>query len=821
MPTVIREDLGDPKDLLVPNTIYSGEVIAVDQGNQCFSVLVRKDGMGIRVDRCKWGAGIMSAMLGFKLKFLPPRGTGVKIVYGNDKSIAFGSDDNDLPDGTAPGRTATGLVSPLVSDLKSNKAVQSASDPQQASTPASDLLEGEFEISNMLGVALTMLTNLAKLSAGDRATIECHLLNDMVRIVSETFRHYSSFGNMEIYNDGRLNMRVDGTSYEHEADGRMAEKDPRFSVKQNTVDFSDVDAVAETGRWRFSQYLGFLGDFIHVFVTDPTTTLGKFAEDALRSGKAHVHVGGDGTLLMQSVAEIAIERVARIVVPVEAKRYDDPQGTKKKDFAQLDRSFLKIWNYGTDLKNMAQTAFQLREYARWLSSYHSLARYHQLAAKGGDWKVPTESDIPAPDWTNKETDREAANTGMAQRYKDVYSTWRIMRDGSQVHIDAAGSAVVMHEGDIYMSAVRHLYLDAAGDIIMTAGQNIWMKARRSIEIVSVVGGIRLKARTWLHGLCEWGSVWLKSDAEDPSKSGYAAKTTGDLDWSAEDPLPIVLPQAIMLEATKGQALVQSQRRCIVQTTGAPDDEHDADVIIQSKLGGIQVKGSKGVLLWAREGMVSVKAAKKFLVSTAQALFKAATLGINKDFVFSGSSLSCPDIKARTLSATSGIMGPERPGPSPGGKTHTNHIGTLPSGSSRDPATIPDADMKELDDLATSQVTIDSPYPENDPPVWNFEDPSEYNWAGSDIYESLAQQRIQTDEDLADLYDTWNWAARDRIKQGPRNGNHLPSNGGQQQLTHRGGEDLHKVSSKPPSQQNAQTPLTKMPVNFRFLKRKSN
>ena len=78
-------------------------------------------------------------------------------------------------------------------------------------------------------------------------------MDDMVRIVSETFKHYSAFGDYQIYNDGRLNVRFDGTSYEHESFGKLSDQDPLVDLDSNKVDFKDT--FTQTGRWRFSEYI--------------------------------------------------------------------------------------------------------------------------------------------------------------------------------------------------------------------------------------------------------------------------------------------------------------------------------------------------------------------------------------------------------------------------------------------------------------------------------------------------------------------------------------------------------------------------------------
>ena len=79
----------------------------------------------------------------------------------------------------------------------------------------------------------------------------------------------------------------------------------------------------------------FWGDFIHTFVTEPSATLAGIAEEAVRPGKARMQMHSDGTILMQSVADIAIERVCRVVTPTEKKGKTTQRETRKTSLIDL------------------------------------------------------------------------------------------------------------------------------------------------------------------------------------------------------------------------------------------------------------------------------------------------------------------------------------------------------------------------------------------------------------------------------------------------------------------------------------------------------
>lgn len=259
-----------------------------------------------------------------------------------------------------------------------------------------DLFEGEFVMDNLLNVGIHILTTMAKLQAGDLAKVEVSLVDDLVRIVSGTFKHHSALGDFKIYNDGRLNARFDATSYPHEAAGVLEDKSPKATSNSGVV---EPTPLADGIRARFSQYVGYLGDFMHVFITDPVAGIAQLAQE--RAGKLHVHAGNDGTLIVRSVSDIVFERVSRISVPIEQKEYFHPDGNTVADYAKPATTHLESWNF--DPTKPWKAAYYLRDYARWLSQNHAYARFLQADK---DWAVQPDSKTPEPSYGNQEKDRE-------------------------------------------------------------------------------------------------------------------------------------------------------------------------------------------------------------------------------------------------------------------------------------------------------------------------------------------------------------------------------------------------------------------------------
>lgn len=797
---------------------------------------------GVKLDtpetvlNCLYAPFILSAMLGLKCKCILPLGTRVEVVYGTMPAITGCLTYSDGNPGTRDKHTvamAQGLRAGLSTFQQTNTALPNFNGVDYPG----DLLPGELDLTNIFQTGIQLLMNIAKVQAGDHAKVECHLLTDMVRIISKVFRHHSSFGDHEVFDDGRLNDVMHGTSNPWEAWGILNPTDQKLKNDNTGVDFSSVDAINATGRWRFSRYLGFLGNFIHIFVTDPTAVLGTIGSTVVRSGKFNAHVDMDGSLCVSSVADIVFERVVRIPVPIQCKRMEDPTGTVVTDFEKLDQRFLKLWNYPQNPLNLFETSYQLREYARYLTQFQAYSRFLQTQAKGGDYKVPSEQDTPAPDWTGANPDTSKANTALPYKFLDTYSTMRVTRDGSIIHWDGYGSATVHSHGDVEVSATRNLRFQAAGDISMVAGQNIYLNARRNTEITSISGGLKIKARAFMQLLCEWGTLWIKSDAQDPSDPNFQAPTP---DNQTEDPEVIYNDAAVLIESSKGRTTLDSSRTLLLSTRGQPDpnDQGNADgisasVVVQSEHQHVKLRSGESVFLQALNGLIGLKSVHSFIVEATGAWFNMQgdfRLGNALSLGISG-VIKCNQLYSNVIASIGAIFGPKIPGPSPSGsgaeggvQDHFNHILKLPDDTSAyNP--VPDApedsvlnDTASLNQLKSQPETL---FPEKGELTFKFDAFTDYVPDPFIFMESHAQQYLRLDLPgvWTQQYDVAS-AGAITLKSAPRVDNTTAPFPGvrAQQRQHTGGDNLRVPSSKSGTDLNSQTALENAQYQLRFLKR---
>lgn len=717
-------------------------------------------------------APVFGGLMGFNVRGRLSIGTKVAMFYGTPSFIY-----SVIPPTTEDGKYGHNRAMIWGDD------VLDAPEGETFNDAPIDMVPGEFEIANLFGVAMQFLTNLMRLTAGDRAAVEVHLINDMVRIISAQYRHISGIGEDLIFDHGRPTMERSWSSYRHELMNQLEESKPYADLSGDAVDASKLtdDQMLIAGRHRLIEFIGFAGDFIHSFITDPAEVAAStLADMASGAGKSWIHRNSDGSVIVQSVADIRLERVCRIPVPVRNASHEDPSKTKEREYSKLDADFLKLPDFGSlDKKNAYRMAYHLRSYSRWLSRYHAFARVHQLGAT--DYALKGENESPKPSWTNREADRDVAAPGVD--YYDSYACISIMRDGSIIMHDGYGSTVAMSNGNVQVSASRHLDLEAAGDIRVVAGGSLLVKVRRNVEVSASIGGIVIHSYAFIRGLCEKGSVWLRSLLDKDATSPAEPKEEGG-------PEPEVINIAginrgVVLESSSGTA-IRANQQLMLSAEGDPelsegetDDRtsSNADVVIQTK-GNLRVKSSNTLIKADRTALVS--ADETLTVSTPCVYGRISEFSVPGSFMLSNGSLHVRELRASVITGvtiTGKKVGPtaDPADPSsfsnPVGK-HFNHILTLPDSAT---VTVPEAQNEAgnnalqfiADNMRGSgYVTMLS---EQDGAVWNFLPDSEYYWdsredAKGALVETLTQQYLRLDNESGkDLwggagYAEWSWGS---------------------------------------------------------------
>jgi len=545
------------KETTIPiNEFFEGTVINSTKPNETFKV--KHAGTGTSLEKeFIWVGGILSSFVGFKTTFMPPLGSkvlcyipeyGPGLVVGCIPSTGRFTSMPERQSGITKDDYKKSQIFTNKADLKKKIAFNEH-------RPFLDLLEGELDISNELGVGVTLLQYMAKIKAGDLAKIELSTIDDMVRIVSGCFEHITPFGDLKIFADGdRINSIWNGVLFDHESYGLLAPEDHRVPTENYEAFYDmgnpDEDRHTLTGRWRFSQFIGYLGNLVNIFVSDPVAALGKIAKEPIaRSGLGRMHVNEDGSVIVQSVHDIVLERVVRVLVPVETMPEYHPEGNLSDEVLTPDP--LKKWDFkSTD--NMFEAVYQIREYSRWLSNYYSLARFHMM---NKDYKVFSEAETPLHKEAHMDFEREKVPTPMY--WQELYSCIKIMRDGSIVAMDGYANSIVMNKKGIHIASANNLHIESAGNVNIVAGHDINLVANRSIAVNAINEGLILRAKKWFQGICLENGILLQTDSpnttdapddDDHKVGGIVLKSKSKVRIDAENDIEIKTKQSILTVA---------------------------------------------------------------------------------------------------------------------------------------------------------------------------------------------------------------------------------------------------------------------------------
>lgn len=786
---------------LTLNTIYDAKVISYE-GNDRYHVLVNTPRTD--VNSVALALPFFGGILGFRMRIRLPEGALVKIVYAKEPFIFSGAPEDLFPDhNSGPARAVFGAsVDEGVKD---------------ASAVPDDMLEGEIEIGGSMGNAMRFLGGMMQMSSGDRAIVETHLTNHMVRIIAQQYQTVTGIGDELIFDAGRPTLERSWSSYRHEVFGALDEARALFELDGDGADQEKLttERVNLQGRYRLLEYIGFAGDFMHSFLADPPTTLVDLATpgSGRRAGKSWIHRNSDGSLIFHSVADIMIEHTTRIPVPYRKAHHEDQEITNNRRYRELSKEALKLWDWKTDDDaSRYRTAYQLRSYSRWLSRYHAFARMIQLDS---EYDLAAESDEAyEPSYTNQEADRERASS---QEYLETYSCICILRDGSIVVHDGYGSAVVMSGGNLQLSAAKNLDLEAAGDVRIVAGRSMFMKARLHMEMSAILGGVTMYGYTVVKALCQAGPIWLRSEA---TTTNIGPKEEGS-------PEPEHGQAAVYIEAPQGETMIRSDGRQSFAIEGTQGDGTRGDST------GDFVFKTRGNFRTSLRGHMLVSALKDVVIASRSTVLRGerllhqfTTSQLAQGVVVKARQLFTEKLVSEQIVSNGVIKAPQM------GYTPASPVTSVP-GHSNHILLLDDDDKIAWDRTLTDEETVASlDFSASDIRQaataydirtrglqWSFLAPEEYagkGEGGSEQVQTVTQRYLTEDADQ-DPLESWSWAD-DKATLTLRVGQYLGVYGSAvRKGRHDGGSNLHTPSANAPSAHTIDQSWTTEAVTFKFLK----
>lgn len=693
-----------PHDLLATGTITDANLGT----NNTYQVVVDSDGATLPGCQSVVG-GFFAPLLGLRANYKHSVGANVLLLRTSPALILC-----ELPSslGTPVSSKAASVTTADTDSADLDQQANEKDPTNQAFREKRDLLAGELDLSNALQVGIVWLTHMLKVQAGDRVKIELHLIDDLLRIMSENLQVITGAGDWRCVNDGgQVTMRKEWTSYEHEAWGLLSARDPKIKTAEGGL--PSPQDVPETGRWRCTEFSGALADMVHSFITDPAEALGSLAQE--RAGKHREWVGADGSHIIQSVGDIVLERVVRVVVPIELKRSDDPTGDTVEDMQAPKADFLDIWK--PDPAEPWTMAYHLRDYARWLSNYAGYARFLQ---RKKDWLVKAEADTPEPKLTAGQKDREMAVPASLRVPRTTYACIRIMRDGSIVTLNGYGCSHSMIGPDIVASAVRDYRIEAGRNVVITAGHSIFAKARNNIELVAVLGAFIASSKARMALWCEKGTLLLRTlmRAEDAPAEGihrFSNRKVG-----------------LIMEAPFARAVVAG-KQATVEASDTDDSMQDPALRLQSA-GNATLRSGRNKVVGLAGGKLTTMFQELYLVATSLIRLAARDIDFGSVLMKTGAKLVARQLQAESLVGKSIINGQLIQGGSDNHRNHVVYSGAAAKISMPESAQLPSDDYPS----ALSPGLLDAKLAR---PVCDYLPPNTYQ--ARRTHESLTQQFLRS------------------------------------------------------------------------------
>ena len=578
--------------------IFTGVVITSKAGSRAIIVVRESYGASSCGDMGNLIEGVLvssvvSSFLGFKDCTLPQPGCRVLCVEDSPIScfVIGAIPQASLELKAIPARAALGAgcsMDDSANRIGHESHIRSLCDLRRPT----DVVDGEYSMGNEFGVLLGLYQQLAVLKASELAQVQCFLLDDLVRIISHNFQHYTSLGEYNVYHDGKRLMAEFGATHKvAESYGSPAVKSDKGSIpvfeatdKHTPDDSDDFYALKQDERMksveRFKMFLGSVGDFLNLFVVRPNPSSprvlnGDVDEGTTETGLWNMHVGTDGGMHLRSVKEVFIEKSNWIRVPVRQRAPDDPEGddaqgldyTPKKPF-----EFDKTFSYKG---NPFAYALQIRDYIAYVNEQEN---YQNFKTHEKDFFVSSDVDKEEHVGAFSQIDQETTST--VNQYQLKTSGIYIMPNGGITIRDAWNSSIVMEGGNVYIQPAKDLVMQPLRHSIVKAGGSINMACKYHLDLSSSDEGLRIKTDKSQYFYSDKGGMVLESNGEQDTP-GAPSPTEEAIDYIGG----IVLKSKLSIyNYAENDVVTYTKRQLLLQSLGSAD-------IVANQAATIYGKGS--------------------------------------------------------------------------------------------------------------------------------------------------------------------------------------------------------------------------------------
>jgi hypothetical protein len=471
----------------------------------------------------------LASFFGFKEVSIPQPGSRVLCASSsvNTCYILGVIPQNNLSSELIPGRVTAGAVCAGSDDAQrmghkdKNPVIPNNRRP-------TDVVDGEYVVVNEFGVLLGLFQELATLKASELSQVQCHLLDDLVRIISHNFQHYTALGEYNVWHDGKSLMAEFGATHiPSEGLGRPSVDsdnggEPIFekTSKNKPDDSEDFYKIKEDERIvaieRFKVFLGRLGDFLHVFLVKPddkeVRTLNPENKPTKPdTGLFDFHLGTDGGVHIRSVKEIFLEKTSWIRVPTRYSAPEDPKGDDATEIAYEKKEAFEWTNDYQYKENPYHYFLQIRDYVAYVNE---VAAYKNFKTHEKDFYVNDELD---KEKKLSEIHNVDEHTPLGQeQYKLRAAGVYLMPNGGITIKDAWNSAIVMEGGNIYIQPAKDLIVQPLRNFIAKVGGWTSIASKEDIDLSSSEKGFRLKTQKSQYFYSDESGIVLQANSKNAS-----------------------------------------------------------------------------------------------------------------------------------------------------------------------------------------------------------------------------------------------------------------------------------------------------------------
>lgn len=471
-------------------------------------------------------ANVFGTTLGFKECINYPVGAAALCYYVNSTScyIIGIVPDKDVADIHTFARTALKTNDGLFDEQNFLKYRENASKFDFfAQNRPSDVVEGELVYANEMGVLLGLFQTMATLKGSELAQVQCYLLDDLVRIISHNYEHFTAMGEFKVWHDGKAIMAELGATHlsgeslgipqvESSKQDKVFSKEDGRPKPDDSVDYYKFDKDERIkASERLKIFMGKLGDFLHMFIVRPDPSAIRALSGQINgnfdTGMADVHFGLDGRISIRTVTGASLEKTNWIMVPERVRTADDPKGDEEIEYENKDP--FKFDTSRSYKENPTLFFLQMQDCNAYLQNAYNYKNFlkHEKDIKLS--KDPFQKENKLNQITQIDPYTEVKLSDYQLRRSGIY----LMDNGGIMLKDAWGSAIVMEGGDIYLQAAKDLVSQPMRHAITKAGMHINLAARKAVDISSTEEGFRLKTKKVQHFYSHEEGMLLHSDGE--------------------------------------------------------------------------------------------------------------------------------------------------------------------------------------------------------------------------------------------------------------------------------------------------------------------